>query len=210
VYYHFTTCGAVKPEVTCEDLRLRPVLLKRIVRIRLRYVLPVVQMLLAVGLYRWSDAWLAAIMRRARGEPYMGSSPGFDLLYSLNAPLWVVHTFYPHLPELLDRVVFVSAIGLLWYWVALNFESLFRIRAVFTFSRPTLRVSSDLLLVVVGFLSGLLLLRELLNFHSPLWWSGWDWLCCLFCGAWFVSLTYFFTRDFIACIRRAKPFRLDG
>lgn len=188
-------------------------------RIRLRHALPVAQMLVAIGLYRWSDLWLQAAQRKARHEPYMGSSPGYDLLYALNAPLLFVQFLrysleslwhgYPHpstlwmlwVPELMTRAIFILTIGVLWYWVARNIESLRQTCAVFTFSVTALRVFSDLLLILAGLFSALYALRELVNLRT-LWWSGWNWICCLLYFAWFVSLTYLFTRDFIHCIRR--------
>jgi hypothetical protein len=189
------------------------------VRIRLRHALPVAQMLVAIGLYRWSDLWLQAAERRARGEPYMGSSPGYDLLSALNAPLVFVQFpryrlerlwhGYPHLstpwmlwvPELVTRAIFILTIGMLWYWVARNVESLRQTSAVFTFSVTALRLFSDLLLILAGLLSAFHSLRELVNLHSTLWWSGWNWICCLLYFVWFASLTYLFTRDFICCSR---------
>lgn len=178
-------------------------------------------MLVAIGLYCWSDLWLEAAQRLARHEPYMGSSPGYDLLGALNAPLVFVQFLrysleslwhgYPHpstlwmlwVPEPVTRAIFILTIGMLWYWVALNVESLRQTRAVFTFSMTALRLFSDLLLILAGLFSGLYLLRGLIFLHT-LWWSGWNWICCVLYFAWFVSLTCLFTRDFISCIRRQR------
>jgi hypothetical protein len=191
------------------------------VRVRLRHALPVVQMLVAIGLYRWSDLWLLqAAQQKWRGEPYIGSSPGYDLLGALNAPLVFLQFLryrleslwhgYPHpstlwmlwVPELVTRSIDILTVGMLWYWVARSIESLRQTRGVFTFSITVLRLSSDLLLILAGLFSGAYMLRKLLFLHATPWWSGWNWICCLLYFAWFVSLTCLFTRDFIRCIRR--------
>ena len=189
-------------------------------RVRLKHALPVAQMLVAIGFYRWSDLWLQAAQRGARHEPYMGSSPGYDLLGALNAPLVFVQFLrysleslwhgYPHpstlwllwVPELMTRAIDILTVGILWYWVARNIESLRQTRAVFTFSITALRLSSDLLLILAGLFSGAYLLRELLFLHATPWWPGWNWICCLLYFVWFAPLTYLFARDFIHCILR--------
>ena len=99
------------------------VVIERTVRVRLRYLLPVGQVLVAIGLYAWSDAWF----REASKHSSMPGLPlGFTILISLNAPLALPREFYYRhtgIPDLGDRVVLLVGIALLWYWVARNIES---------------------------------------------------------------------------------------
>lgn len=188
-------------------------------RVRLRHVLPVAQMLVAIGLYRWSDLWLQAAQRGARHEPYMGSSPGFDLLVALNAPLVFVKFLcyrmerlwyrYPHgstwwtlsFPELMARAIFILTIGMLWYWVVQNFESWRSMRTVYTFSQLSLRLLSDGLLMAMGLICGSWLLSEYQYLRMPLWQSWWHWISIPCLATWAVFLIFFFGRDFVNAIR---------
>src|SRR5579863_2718989 len=175
------------------------------IRVKLRYALPAAQVLLAVGLYRGSDIFFRAMMLKARHEPIMGPSPAFTLLASLNAPLALLRlSYYRHLPEVWDRAVFILAIGLLWYWVALNFESWRRTRTIFTFSRASLRLSTDFLLAAAGVCCWFSSLGEWEYLGMPLSRSWWHWLSFLFCATWSLGLICFCGRDFILCVRK-KP-----
>jgi hypothetical protein len=166
-------------------------------------------MSLAIGLYRWSDAWLMAKMAAVRGEPYMGPSPGFTLLVLLNAPLAFLRAFYTrHLPEVWDRAVLILAIGLFWYWIALNIEKFPLKRTVTTFALPTLRVTSDLVVMAVAGLVGISdvsrawwwLPRMDVPDPQGLWMLG-SHLCLL---TWSFVLLFFFGRDLVLlAIRRS-------
>ena len=190
-------------------------MLKRGVRLRLRWILPIAQILIAFGLYRWSDVWFRARMATARGEPFMAPSPGFTLLVLLNAPIAFLRSFYTrHLPEVWDRALFIFAICLFWYWIALNIEQFPAKKTVTTFAIRPVRVLSDVLVMAVGSLVGL-------SAVSRAWW--WiprmampipEWLWRL--GAlisllgWCFILLFFFGRDLALCATRRKPRTVDA
>ena len=182
-------------------------------RIRQRYVLPVAQMLIAVGLYRWSDATFTARMAAAHTRSLMsvmGPTPGFTFLVLLNAPISFLRSFFiRHLPEVWDRALLILAIGLFWYWIALNIEQFPVKRTVTTFACGPLRVVSDLLVMAVGGLVGL-------SAVSRAWWwiprmdmpnPQWLWrpgsLTCLF--AWSFILLFLFGRDLVLFATYGNP-----
>jgi hypothetical protein len=132
-----------------------------------------------------------------------GPSPAFTMLVSLNAPLAFIRAiYYRHVPELLDRAGFIAAIGLLWYYVALNIESLRRAQAIFASSRLGLRLATDFLLVAAGVWCGFWSIADGYYFHLPLTLSWPYRLSCCMRAIWSVSLIFFFGRDFIICIRQ--------
>ncbi len=176
-------------------------------RVRLRYVLPAAQMLVALGLYRWSDVWFETL--KAHHE-VLADSPAFTLLVSLNAPLAIMRVlYYRHVSELWDRVVFVLAVGLLWYWVALSIESWRANRTLVTFSWAPLRLAADLLMLALGAFWGLSLIFQGHQMYLELVaFSSWLWVPGVFASvlAWSLALIYFPIRDFVQRGRaRARP-----
>lgn len=169
-------------------------------RIRLRYVLPVAQMLLAVGLYYWSDLWLRASWEA--WHSYRGPSPGFTLLVLLNAPLAFLRPFYTrHLSEVWDRAVLIVEIGLFWYCIALNIEKFPLKRTVTTFALPPLRVASDLVVMAVGGLVGISAVSRAwwwlprMDVPDPPWlWTPGSLVCLL---GWSFILVFLFGRDLV-------------
>ena len=172
-------------------------------RAKLRYVLPVAQMALAAMLLWWSNAVLIAANRH---HYVLGTTSQFSFLVSLNAPVAFLRAFwFRHLPFLWDDITFTAAIGLLWYWVALNLHSLRQKRKVCMFSWPPLRLIGDIgaIGVGVGVFWGFIYWRSRLG-CIPVSWLGWLW-CALLVSlplAWSVFLIFLFGRDFIHCILR--------
>ncbi|SPF47119.1 membrane hypothetical protein [Candidatus Sulfotelmatobacter kueseliae] len=203
---------AKKHEVTGGDLRLNQMLVKRNVRVRLRYVLPVAQILLAIGLFAWSDAWF----REARRHSTMpGPSPGFTILISLNAPLALPRElYYRHtaIPELYDRVVLLCGIALLWYWVARNIEGWRERRTVVTFRRLRMRIAADLILIGLGGFWAFVVVNERLWNRMSIPDPTWIWILAVFTPIvlWAVALIFFFGRDLIQVIRGENPRRANA
>ncbi len=173
-------------------------------RMKLKYALPLVQMALALALLVWSQLWSRAMMRT---QDMPGPSPAFTLLVSLNAPVALPRTFwFRYLPDRWDDVTFIVAIGLLWYWVALNVQSWRQQRMAYTFSRTPLRLTCDFVLISVGIFWGFTSWSETVSRYLPIAWSGWLWFV-LRMGlqlTWCVMLILFFGRDFIHCILAKK------
>ena len=176
-------------------------LIKRNVRVRLRYILPAAQVTAALVLYYLGGRWYEG-MRHVSSMP--GTSPFFTLLVSLNAPLALVRgLYYRHVPELWDRWVFVSAIAILWYWVALNVESWRRDRKVLAFSRFPLRLTADLLLIALGAFWGFVFAGQGRQIHMDLEFAHPLFVPCVLglLLAWSLALIFFFGRDLIQCVR---------
>ena len=185
---------------------MRRVLVKRNVRVRLRYVLPAAQMLLAMVLYWRSDVWVKWAMRL---YDMPGPAPAFTLLTAVNVPLALPRAFldrYLALTEAWGRVAFVGAIGLLWYWAALNVDSWRQRRTVVTFSWIPLRLATDLLLIATGALWGCIGVQRAI-WHLDLY-RGWPLFVTLetLYIAWSAVLVFFFGRDLLKCLFGKKPF----
>ena len=100
-------------------------------RLKLKFLLPSLQILLAVVLYWQSDAWNQA-QRRISDMP--GPDPAFTLLVAINFPAALVRAFVlAPLPEVWNRAFFIGSIGLLWYWLVLEYQSWRKRREAFTF-----------------------------------------------------------------------------
>jgi hypothetical protein len=139
------------------------------------------------------SALAAAIMTAAEARCY-------------GCPALVRELYYRHVPELWDRCVFISAIAILWYWVALNVESWRRDRKVLAFSWLPLRLTADLLLIALGVFWGVVfttqgrLIHADLELSSPL--LAFPVLGLLL--AWSLALVFFFGRDLIHCVRERR------
>lgn len=117
-------------------------------REKLKYILPLAQMALAVGLLKSSELWYAAIMRVSDSP---GISPEFRLLFAINAPIGLPRLLWSRfLPGSWDYPILIAAVGLLWFWVALNVNSWRQRRAIYMFSRAPFRIAGDLFLIATG------------------------------------------------------------
>jgi hypothetical protein len=170
--------------------------------VKLRYALPAVQIAVAAGLLWWSDQWFKAQMRL---QDMPGLAPAFTLCISINAPIALPRALlFRHLSAYWDYVVLVLAVGVLWYWVALNIESLRRGGNVLMFRWVPLRLAGDLLLIAMGAFWGIAWVPEARR--SLTYWP-WAWMPCVlgFLVAWSFALIFFFGRDFIRCLRDREP-----
>jgi hypothetical protein len=170
-------------------------------RVKLRYALPAVQMAVAVGLIWWSDQWFKAQMRL---QDMPGPAPAFTLCISINAPIALPRALlFRHVSGLWDCAIVVLATGGLWYWVALNIESLRREGKVLMFRWLPLRLGGDLLLIAMGAFWGIAWLPEARRNLAP--WP-WSWMPAVLGSllVWSLGLIFFFGRDFIQSIFRKK------
>ena len=176
-------------------------------RFRLRYLLPVAQILVAIGLYAWSDA----TFREARRHSTMsGPTLGFTILMSMNIPLALPRElYYGHtcILEVYDRVLLLCGIGLLWYWVGRNIEGWKERRSVLLFGRLPLRITADLILIGLGAFWFFAVINERLwrtmSFPNPTW----IWIAGVFTPivTWATALVLFFGRDLVQIVRRREP-----
>ena len=191
-------------------------------RMKLKYVLPLAQMALAVWLLWWTIASERAAMRHSDmpGTPLV-----FAFLVSINAPLALPRVFvFMHLPGWWEYITFIAAIGLLWYWVALNIHSWKRERSLFTFSWSPLRLTVDIVAISLGGILAYINWNEI-HHYMPIF-SNWSWLVpstrlsLAWSGFWFIPSTvlylgwsvvliYFFGRDFLHCFLGKKPLARD-
>jgi len=193
-------------------------------RVKLTYALPLAQMVLASALIWWSELWERAANRIC---DMPGPAPAFDLLVSINAPAALVRAswrrlpysvFHPMAAFLLDNGALVIAIGLLWYWVALNIYSWRLRRTVFIFRWMPLRLGGDALLIAVGVFWGISGIDD--GRHSIVWahargmscfgpyvWSRWlpSIAATGLDFTWCFALIYLFGRDFLHGVFRKTP-----
>jgi hypothetical protein len=188
-------------------------------RVKLKYVLALVQMAVALALLWWSQVWLRAAMR-IMDMP--GPAPAFTLLVSINAPIALPRAIWSrYLPDPWDDLTLIAAVGLLWYWVALNVDSWRQKRTALMFSWRPLRFCGDLLLIATGLFWGLIFVGkdlavgaimngtrgEALRNQFPLSRSQATWfiVATAFHLAWCLALILFFGCDFVHCVFRKKP-----
>ena len=205
-YRYWTTTSCYK----CADMR-----------VKVDYALPATQMALAVALLWWNQLLMLASRRRC---DMPGATPASSLLHSVNAPLahevWgsILYKLYIWDNALLaNDVALIAAVGLFWYWVALNIRSWRQRRTVLMFSWRPARFTLDAFLVAYGALFGLIGLfgwYEAIRFAPStahgigcfgpnLWFNL---LPSIATGgiylAWSLVLISFFGRDFIHCALR--------
>ena len=137
-----------------------------------------------------------------------GVPPWFMLLVALNAPVALPRALlFRYLPGWWDPIVFVTAIGVLWYWVALNIETLRTTREIVIFSWTPLRLAIDVIVVGVNLIWLFLLGRD--RFSLPVTSTDWIWSISsmLLLALWSAAMVAFFGRDFIHCLLhpRVKP-----
>lgn len=174
-------------------------------RLRLKYVLPPIQTLVAVALEVWTYRWEMAL-RRVQDMP--GTPPSFTLLVAINAPLAIPRVLvFRYLPGWWDDITFAAAIAVFWYWVSLNIESWRRGRRVYVFSWMPLRLAADTLVVGIGVMWAYILWHGR-AYGLPATDSLTDWLWAIPCvslpALWSAVLILFFGRDFISAFRTAR------
>ena len=131
---------------------------------KLKFWLPAGQSLLAIALLCISILWIRALEERSHGM--VGSVPTFDFLVSLNAPVAILRAYwFRYLPDWWDYALFVVAVAVFWYWVALNILSWQKTRTTRSFSWMPLRAVADLCLVGLGIFLGLAFAT---NFYWPI------------------------------------------
>ncbi len=170
-------------------------------RPKLKYLLPLLQILVAIALLIWSYRWQLALMRIG---DMPGPPPSFRLLIAINAPLAVFRAqVLSGLPGCWGDIIFIPAIGMFWYGVSLNIESWQQTRRVLMFSWRPLRLVGDTVLVGVGVFWALLLRAyafPVLSFTSWLWFVPLTGLPIL----WASGLILLFGRDFVQCLLPPK------
>ena len=170
-------------------------------RLKLKYVLPALQIVLAVALLVWTHRWELVLMRT---QDMPGTPPSFTLLMAINAPLAMPRALvFRYLSGWWDEITLVVAIGGLWYWVSLNIQAWQQRRRVFTFSWIPLRLVGDIIAVGIGAMWAYVLWHiRASNLHA----LSWLWLVpCIFLQAlWSGVLIFFFARDFAQCLLYSK------
>jgi hypothetical protein len=178
-------------------------------RLKLKYMLPLVQTLVAVGLLVWTNRWERALMRI---NDMPGTPPSFALLIAINAPLAMPRALaFRFLPGWWDDITLVVAIALLWYWVALNLESWRRTRRILMFPWRPLRLLGDMIGVGAGVMCALVLSHDFFlwlayGFPRIPSLTGWLWFVSCTCLPimWSAALIILFARDLAYCVLRSK------
>ena len=119
-------------------------------RLKLRYILPLVQMALAVEIIQWTNHWYETV-----GKFYdsPGSPDPVSFLTIMSAPASVAREiWFPIVPWQWSNVVYVASIGLCWYWVAMSVSLWRRHHTLFPFPRIRLRIAADLLFIGMSML----------------------------------------------------------
>ena len=182
---------------------------------KIKYVLPVVQMALAGALLWLDQVWFLAAVRKC--DVPGPSSPAFGFLMSINAPLVLPRTVWDrYLPFYWSQAALIVSVGLLWYWLAGNVPTWWRRRFVFNSLWRPARFTVDVVLIVLGLLCGLAALSFALDVvhypHSythavgcfgPNLWSHLlpgILIACLYL-VWSLAAVLLFGNDFMRCIR---------
>jgi hypothetical protein len=181
-------------------------------RMRLRYVLPLAQMALGAIFLRLSFVYeVAQRMADSRGVP-----PAFVLLLCLNLPVSIPLklTVWGYLPTLWFDALFVSVIGVFWYWVALGIHRYNERKSVFLFARVALRITTDLGVIAMGAFLGWSLVEDAGEQHSIISRLspsalGWWWSIPTYGSLriWSLGPILLFGTDLIQCIRHGPQTR---
>jgi hypothetical protein len=175
-------------------------------RLKLKYLLPLVQMLLAVALLVWTDRWERALMRI---QDMPETPPSFGLVMAINAPLAIPRALvFRYLPGWWEDIALVAAIDVLWYWVSLNIGSWRQSHRVTMFSWIPLRLLGDMIGVGIGVMWAFVLWSGHSYSIPPLLaLSDWLWFlpCVCLLILWSAVLILLFGRDFVHCLLRTKP-----
>jgi hypothetical protein len=175
-------------------------------RLKMKYALPLVQTLVAVALLVWTDRWERPLMRI---QDMPGTPPSFTLLIAINAPLAMPRMLvFHHLPGWWHDITLVVAIGVFWYWVSLNIDSLRHGRRVFMFSWTPLRLAGDTIAVGIGVMWIFVLWSSRWYYGLPPLLSLTEWLwfvpCLCLPILWSAVLIVLFGRDFVLCLLHSK------
>ena len=171
--------------------------------LKLKYVLPVVQMILAAITIWWFYLWinLADRIYDAPGNPV-----GFTAMLLMNAPASALRNlFYDINPRWADAM-YIGAVGALWRLVAFTMESLSARKTVAAFRKVPFRVATDMVLIAVG-PSSIWAFRtvDLVHVAQFDWpWFAPDVAACLF---WAVGPPIIFGRDIVLCVREKASWR---
>jgi hypothetical protein len=158
--------------------------------------LPAVQMVLTSALLWWTRQ---SFDSAAKVHLMAGTPAAFKLCMALNAPLALARVLWSgYRSRLPDDLIFIAAVGVLWYWVALNIEYWRQHRAVLMFSCVPLRLAGDVLLVGTGLFLGFWAVKSLLlmNWSQSAWFIPSQALVL----TWSFLLVGLFGRDWISCI----------
>lgn len=182
---------------------------------RLKYILPLSQLTVAMALEWWSDEWYRSV---GRLHDMPGPSPASQLLLSINAPAALVRASWSwsgHISSRWDHILLITMIGTLWYWIALNIETWQRTREIRMFSWLPLRIAGDLVLIVAGILLALMPVADAyLLFQYPSSLSIWLWFVLLrgLFFSWSIAFVFCFGRDLVHSVRAktSTPARTTG
>ena len=162
------------------------------------------QICVAIGLFRWDALWWKTT---ARSMDMPGPSPASQLLLSINLPLALPHALLSrHLYGWWDSITFTVAIGLFWYWVAMNIVSWRERRVAHLFSWRPLRILADIVIVGMGVFWIVVCWKEISHYPderlfsvpTPLWYALLLGLSIL----WGMVLVSFFGYDCILSLPR--------
>jgi len=182
---------------------------------RIKYALPIAQMILTSLLMRWDSALQIASWRTC---DMPGPTPAVTVLISINAPLALPFAIWNrYLSYNWSFAILIVAVGLFWYWIGLNAEAWRHRKKVLMFSWRPAQSVTDTLLVASGIVFGLLGASRMLDAmhyaHFQMQGRGcfgpnpWFTLvpdviiaCCLL--GWAFTLVFFFGRDLMRSARR--------
>jgi len=178
--------------------------------VKLKHVLPLAQMALAAALLRW--AFLSD--RALKGLDMISPNPVFTLFVAINAPVAALVQPLWHQDDLPADLGLMAAVGIFWYWIALNVDSWQERRRLRLFKWTPLQVTADLLLIAIGGLWGWDLIEngwDLVNRHYGLPATvaqGWMWSWFIpnwaLLAIWSLGLLVLGGRDLIQCFQRAR------
>lgn len=174
--------------------------------LRLKYVLPLVQMALAVVFLRLIFLWDVAARMAHVDMP--GKHPAFLLLLCLHLPLMLIlkPLLFGRLPQL---AALVAAIGVFWYCIALLSHRHYERGTVFPTRWLALRIVADVMLVAAPTCLGLLFIENVRDypFIYPRSFDGWTWFLPTYGSLlmWILGPIYIFGSDLVRCLRRGSP-----
>lgn len=175
-------------------------------RVRLKYILPPLQMLLAITLVAFTWHWERVL---ARFQDMPGTPPSFTLLMAINAPLLIPRLLLSdYLRGWWDPITLVAAIGMFWYWVSLNIGSWQRSHRLCTFSWRPLRLAVDAIAVGIGIMLAFVLSQARGNSLTSKDWR-WSVPCLSLLVVWSAALILLFGRDLAQCLLPIKA-NVDG